>query len=108
MPGPLQAGNKLGDAPIALDEKMRRHAQLGNLSEIGMARRVQRAAEQLLYAAGTELPRRQADVMNHQQRDVAARRPRIEMRRWAMVYSAQPTAGCINPHGRAPIAKALS
>lgn len=66
VPGALQTGNELGYTAIALDEKMRRHAQLGNLGKIGVLSAIKRATEELLDSAGAELTRRQTDVVNHQ------------------------------------------
>ncbi len=71
MPRPLQTGDKLGDAAVTFDQKMRRDAQVGNPSKIGMLGDIQTILEKFLHLAGGELRRRQADVVDHQQGDFA-------------------------------------
>ncbi|MNN84134.1 hypothetical protein D3C81_2012600 [compost metagenome] len=73
MPGALVAGHELDQRAVALDEKVRRHLQVGDVGEIRMGLRVQRVAKQRLYLPRAELPRRQADVVDHQQRYLAGR-----------------------------------
>src|SRR5690606_19321689 len=99
MPGPLQAGNELGDAPAALDQEVRRDAHTGEVLEIGMGGVIKAAGEELPDAAGGKLAGGQTDVVNDQQGNIAPLRPRIEMRRWTMLHPVKPAAGRVNPHG---------
>lgn len=73
MPGPIQAGNELGDGAVTLDQKMRRNTQIGDPGKIGMLCDIKAILEEFLHLAGAELPRRQADVVNHQQGNLARR-----------------------------------
>ena len=81
MPGAFSAGDKLDQFAIAPDEKVRRNAQCVDAGVIRMFARVEAIGEQLFYARPAEFPRRQTDVVNDQQADLAIRRPRIEIRR---------------------------
>jgi len=58
---------------------MRRHLQLGDLLEKRVLMALQTILEELLNLAGAELPRRQADVVDHQQGNLAGR-PLVEVR----------------------------
>ena len=71
MPGAIQAGDELRQRAITLDEEMRRDLQVGNFGEEGVLIRRQAVLEERLHPAGTELSRRQADVVHHEQRDLA-------------------------------------
>src|SRR5699024_10598006 len=107
MPGPIMTGDELGHGAIALDKKVRRYPQLGGLGKIRMGVAIKCAGEKLLCAAGTELARRQADVVDHQQRNIGSRGARIEMRRRTMPYPSEPTVGRINLHESTLTAKPL-
>src|SRR5690606_20742952 len=98
MPGAVQTGNKLGHRPVTLDEKVGRYPQLGNLGKIRVGISIEGAGEKLLDTTGTELARRQADIVNHQQRDSGPLGTAVEMGRRALPYPVQPTIGHVTVH----------
>ena len=73
MPGPLTARNKLGQAAVTLDQKVRRHTHFGNAGEIGMHLSGQLILEEPLHPSTPKFARWQADVMDHQQGDLISR-----------------------------------
>ncbi|KKO09677.1 hypothetical protein LCGC14_0031710 [marine sediment metagenome] len=66
MPCTVQTGNKLGDSPIAFNQKMRGNPQVSNLGKIGVASRIYLTSEKTLHMLAPELSGRQAYIMNHQ------------------------------------------
>ncbi len=97
MPGPIQTGDELGDGAITLDEKMCGDLQPGDLFEERMLVALQAVLKELLNPAGTELAWRQADVVDHQQGNLAGR-ALIEVRRGAVAYAMAPAGGGIQVH----------
>src|SRR5690606_29497773 len=89
VPGPIAAGDELDQAAIALDEKMSGDPQLGDFAEKGMFADRQPVLEKFLNPARAELPRRQADVVHHQQGHLA-KRTRVEIGRRAMANALEP------------------
>jgi len=73
MPGAIQTGNELGNSAIALDQEMRGHLQLADRLEEGVLAGRQVVLEELLDLAGPVAARRQTDVVNDQQRNLAIR-----------------------------------
>src|SRR3989338_3065395 len=97
MPGALVTGDELRNSAITLDKEMRGHLQAGNAGEIGMLIRIQTVLKKRLHLARAKLPRRQADVMDHQQRNFA-QRSLIEVRRWAALDAIAPATGRVQLH----------
>lgn len=73
-------GDELGDGAVAFDEEMRGNRQVADLLEIGMFVRVQAILEERLDLAGAELSRRQADIVDDQQRHRVPLRTQVEIR----------------------------
>lgn len=80
MPGAVVTGDELGDGAVAFDEEMRGNRQVADLLEIGMFVRVQAILEERLDLAGAELSRRQADIVDDQQRHRVPLRTQVEIR----------------------------
>lgn len=73
-------GDELGDGAVAFDEEMRGNRQVADLLEIGMFVRVQAILEERLDLTGAELSRRQADIVDNQQRHRVPLRTQVEIR----------------------------
>src|SRR5471032_950625 len=97
MPGPLKAGDKLGDSTVTLNQKMCGYPQVGDPLKVGMLGDIQTILEKRLHLASGELRRRQADVVDHQQGNFI-RGARIEVGRGAYVYALAPTARGVQLH----------
>ena len=69
MPGAFGTRHELQQFASATDQEMRRHAQAGQSPVIRMRLRVERIHNQAFDAIAPELARRQADIVDHQQRD---------------------------------------
>ena len=77
VPGAFVGGDELDEVAVAADEEMRRHAQPAQAFQPGMGAVVQRVQEQPGDFRPAELPGGQADVVQHEQRNLRARRPRV-------------------------------
>lgn len=80
MPCPPVEGYELRHLSIARNQQVSRYLQLVYLAIIGMLIRIQTVGEQLPYTGTSELPRRQADIVNQKQRDLSTR-PLIDVGR---------------------------
>src|SRR5450830_941378 len=97
MPGPFQTRDKLSDDTVTLNQKMRRHAQVSDAFKVGVFRYIQAILEELLHLARGELPRWQADVVDHQQGDFFGW-TLVEVGRRTVTHVLAPTAGGIQLH----------
>ncbi len=84
MPGSMVGIDKLNALSFPADQQMRRHPQMVNLSKKRVLVWVQAIGKQRFYSIARELPRRQANGVQEQQRYVAVR-ARILVRRWRLV-----------------------
>ncbi len=91
MPGALAAGDKLDQLTTSAHKKMGRDQQSADLRKIGISSRIKPVGEQLHDPITTELPGRQADRMNDDQRDKLARRPFIVVGRTDTLYACEPS-----------------
>ncbi len=71
VPGAAVKGHELGHATVTLDQQMRRHLQPLDLFKERMPARIQPVGKQFGDMTAAKLPGRQADIVNHQQRDLA-------------------------------------
>ena len=71
MPGAAVKGHELGHATVTLDQQMRRHLQPVDLFKERVPARFQPVGKQFGDMTAAKLPGRQADIVNHQQRDLA-------------------------------------
>src|SRR5690606_23346824 len=99
MPRTLITGNELADRTIALNKKVRGHLHAGDAGEIRVFVSVQAILKKLLHLARTELPGRQADVMDHQQRNLSLR-PLIEVRGRTVPDAIAPATGRVQLHNK--------
>lgn len=81
VPGAQCAGDELQQRPVAPDQEVRGDADCRKRAEIRMRVRIEPIGEQLDDGVPAELARRQRDVVNDQQRDALALRPRVAVRR---------------------------
>ncbi len=73
MPGPPVKRDILDDLPGAANQQMRGHPQMRDARVVGVRGRVQRVGEELGDALRAELPRREADAMDDDQREIVRR-----------------------------------
>ena len=78
MPGAIKTRDKLSDFAVTFNQKMRTDRELLDAFKVGMFSEVELILEKLLHFPRTELTRRQADVVDNQQGDLALR-ARIEV-----------------------------
>lgn len=81
MPCPVIKGNELGYCPTPLNEQMGRDSEVDQCLKVRVLAAVETVTKKLLYAAGPELARGQADVVNYQQVHRALCWPTIEVGR---------------------------
>ncbi len=81
MPGFFVECHILSELPMAVNQCMRRHPQVGNVPKIRMSSRIQLIAKQVIYPAATKLSGGQTDVMNHQNINLHASRSLTEIGR---------------------------
>lgn len=72
MPGAQRKRDILHQLPIAANKAVGRHAQVMDISKIGVNGRVKASHKQVINPGATKLTGRQADVVNHQQRDIVS------------------------------------
>ncbi len=84
MPGAALAIYKLQQLATAADEIVRRHLQPADALKVGVRLPIERAGKQLLHLRAAILPRRQADGVQHQQRDARPRWARAVVRAGAV------------------------
>lgn len=77
VPGALVATDELDQLAASAHQKVRRHLQRGEVTIGWMSRGIETIAEQLLDRVAAESPRRQADVVDHDQVDRDAGRAGI-------------------------------
>lgn len=82
VPGTLFARDKLYDGPVMLDQEMRGDAQTPQALKVGVRIVVQGVREEFLYRVAAKFSGRQANRVNHGQRDRFARRPLVIVARW--------------------------
>jgi hypothetical protein len=99
VPGAPVEGHVLSRVTAAEDAQVRRHPELAELAEVRVRRRVERVGEQRVDEAAAEAPGRQGDRVHHQQADVGAIGPRVEIRRGEPAGAPQPVRGAV--HGMA-------
>ena len=104
MPGAPWNGHELQDLAVATNQHMRRHPHALDLGEIRMLIRRQVSIEQLLYPRATELIRRQADVVHHDQVRLDAGGPLIAVRTQHLADADEQPGGHMDcqRHGAAP------
>ena len=79
VPRTRVARHELRHAPVAPDEEMCRDPQAAQATEIGMRCGIEGVGEQALDGVAAVMPWRQADGMQHGQRDTFAAWPRAEI-----------------------------
>jgi len=72
VPGTPLDSDELHQLAVAPDEEMRGDLEPRDLAEVGMRRRVEPVGEQALDGIAAELAGRQADRVDHEQRDLGA------------------------------------
>lgn len=75
----------LGDLPLPIDQQMGRNPQVFNVVKEWMNATIQAIAEQIIYIRTTKFTRRQTDIVNHQQTDIALVLPH------SMIWRCQET-----------------
>ena len=80
MPGALCARHKLDQFTVAPDQKMAGDPEPGDLAIIRMRIRIELIGEQMGDPRPAELPRRQADVVDHKEFDTRALRAVVAVR----------------------------
>ena len=106
MPGALGAWNKLNQLAIAANKKVAGDFKIFDDFVVRMFARVELVGEELDHARPAKLIWRQADVVDDDQVDHAAFRPRVEIGRGDVARALQQ-AFFVNMHGAASIMRAL-
>ena len=91
MPGAPVTIDKLHDLPITAHVKVRRHLLSGDFRKIRMRRRIELIEEKARHPVATKFVRRQADVVNDDQGNLAAIRSTAKIRRKYLPHPGQPT-----------------
>ncbi len=80
VPGAALAIHKLQQLAAAANKVVRRHLQPADALKVGVRLPIERAGKQLLHLRAAILPRRQADRVQHQQRNARPRWARAVVR----------------------------
>src|SRR3569623_1946271 len=107
MPGAAVERNILHHLAVATNQHMRGDTQRGDALEIGVGRRFQLVGEQRVDPRTAEFSRRQADAVDHQQLDGAARGPLILIGGKQAQYRYQPACCNCECHPLSPVTDAL-
>ncbi|MNY13452.1 hypothetical protein D3C86_1465850 [compost metagenome] len=87
VPGALVGGHELNDAPIAANKEVGRYAQAAQAFQPGVRSVVECVQEQPGDFGAAKLARRQADIVQHQQRDLRAIGTRVVVGRGQQGYT---------------------
>lgn len=81
VPGLFIERNILSELTMAVNQRMRGHPQIGDISEVRVRSRIQLIAKQIVDPAAAVLPRRQTDIVDDQQINLRACWPLAEIGR---------------------------